>query len=150
MRDGSGRVLARRLGKYHRAVACQREGTDMNDPSVAMSSEDTSHTSADHGRAENLVQETITRVGIWTPRWQLGSQRRKLLFSGFAWLSIGVIALRFTRAPVTADALAFLAAAEAGFLAHGVAGRREQGARAAAATGADGRSLRLTGCGRPC
>jgi hypothetical protein len=31
-----------------------REGTDMNAPSVAVSSEDTAQTRADHGRAENL------------------------------------------------------------------------------------------------
>ena len=110
----------------------------MNDPSVEVSSEDTSQTSADHGRAENLVQETITRFGIWAPRWQLASPRRALLFTGLAWLSIAAIALRFTRAPVTTDVLAFLAAAVAGFLAHRVAGRSEQGARAAAAAGAVG------------
>jgi two-component system, OmpR family, sensor histidine kinase KdpD len=85
----------------------------MNAPSVAMSSDDTSQTRADHGRAENLVQETITRFDIWTPRWQLASPRRALLFTGFAWLSIAVIALRSTRAPVTTDVLAFLAAAVA-------------------------------------
>ena len=100
----------------------------MNYPSVAVSSEDTAQTRADHGRAENLVQETITRSGIWTPRWQLASPRRALLFTGFAWLSIAVIALRFTCAPVTTDVLAFLAAAVAGFLAHRVAGRSEQAA----------------------
>ena len=83
----------------------------MNAPSVAVSSEDTSQTRADHGRAENLVQETITRSDIWTPRWQLASPRRALLFTGFAWLSIAVIALRSTRAPVTTDVLAFLGAA---------------------------------------
>ena len=110
----------------------------MNDPSFAVSSEDTAQTSADHGRAENLVQETMTRFGIWTPRWHLASPRRALLFTGFAWLSIAVIAPRFTRAPVTADVLAFLAAAVAGFLAHRVAGRTEQGVRAAAAAGAAG------------
>jgi hypothetical protein len=110
----------------------------MNDPSFAVSSEDTAQTSADHGRAENLVQETITRFGIWTPRWHLASPRRALLFTGFAWLSIAVIAPRFTRAPVTTDVLAFLAAAVAGFPAHRVAGRSEQGARAAAAAGAAG------------
>jgi len=110
----------------------------MNDPSFAVSSEDTAQTSADHGRAENLVQETMTRFGIWTPRWHLASPRRALLFTGFAWLSIAVIAPRFTRAPVTTDVLAFLAAAVAGFLAHRVAGRSEQGVRAAAAAGAAG------------
>src|ERR1700759_513965 len=104
----------------------------MNDPSVAVSSEDTAQTPADHGRAERLVQETITRSGIWTPRWQLASPRRALLFTGFAWLSIAVIALRFTCAPVTTDVLAFLAAAVVGFLAHLVAGHSEQGAGAAA------------------
>jgi hypothetical protein len=77
-----------------------REGTDMNDPSVAVSFEDTAQTRADHGRAERLVQETITRFSIWTPRWQLASPRRALLFTGFAWLSVAVIALRFTCAPV--------------------------------------------------
>jgi two-component system, OmpR family, sensor histidine kinase KdpD len=110
----------------------------MNDPSIAVSSEDTAQTSADYGHAENLVQETITRFGIWTPRWQLASPRRALLFTGFAWLSIPVIALRFTRVPVTTDVLAFLAGAVAGLLAHRVAGRSEQGARADAATGAAG------------
>ena len=105
----------------------------MNDPSVAVSSQDTSQTSADHGRAENLVQETITRFGIWTPRWQLASPRRTLLFTGFAWLSIAVIVLRFTRASVTTDVLAFLAAAVVGFFARDATGRTEQRARAAAA-----------------
>ena len=84
----------------------------MNAPSVAVSAEDTAQTYA--------------------------SPRRALLFSGFAWLSIAVIALRFNRAPVTIDVLAFLAAAVAGFLAHRVAGRSEQDARAAAAAGAAG------------
>jgi len=98
----------------------------MNAPSVAVSSEDTSQTHADHGRAENLVQETITRSDIWTPRWQLASPRRALLFTGFAWLSIAVIALRSTRAAV------------ASFLTDRVAGRSKQGARAAAAAGAAG------------
>jgi signal transduction histidine kinase len=117
-----------------------REGTDMNDPSVAVSPEDTAQTSAGHGRVENLVQETITRFGIWTPRWQLASPRRALLFTGFAWLGITVIALRFTRVPVTTDVLAFLAGAVAGFLADRVAGRSERDARAAAAAGAAGPS----------
>src|ERR1700761_1853306 len=84
----------------------------MNAPSVAVSAEDTAQTHA--------------------------SPRRALLFSGFAWLSIAVIALRFTPAPVTTDVLAFLAAAVASFLAHRVAGRSEQDARAAAAAGAAG------------
>jgi signal transduction histidine kinase len=110
----------------------------MNDPSVAVSSEDTVQTRADHGRAERLVQETLTRFGIWTPRWQLASPRRALLFTGFAWLSIAVIALRFTRAPVTTDVLAFVTAAVADFLAHRVAGRSEHGAPAAATAGAAG------------
>ena len=111
----------------------------MNAPSVAVSSEDTVQTRADHGRAENLVRETTTRSGIWTPRWQLASPRRALLFTEFAWLSIAVIALRFTRAPVTTYILAFLAVAVAGFLAaHRVADRSEQGAQAAAAAGAAG------------
>jgi signal transduction histidine kinase len=96
------------------------------------------HRSSDGPCAENLVQETITRSGIWTPRWQLASPRRALLFTGFAWLSITVIALRFTRVPVTTDVLAFLAGAVAGFLAHRVAGRNEQGARAATAAEAAG------------
>ena len=110
----------------------------MNDPSVAVSSEDTAQTRADHGRAERLVQETITRFGIWTPRWQLASPRRALLFTGFAWLSIAVIALRFTCAPVTTEVLAFLAAAVVGFFARDATGRTEQRARAAAAAGAAG------------
>ena len=80
----------------------------MNAPSVAVSSEDTAQTPA--------------------------SPRRALLFIGFAWLGIAVVALRFTCASVTTDVLAFLAAAVAGFVAHLVAGRSEQGARAAAAT----------------
>ena len=92
-----------------------REGIDMNDPSVEVSSQDTSQTSADHGRAENLVQETITRFGIWTPRWQLASLQRTLLFTGLAWLIIAVIVLRFTLASVITDVLAFLAAAVVGF-----------------------------------
>ena len=110
----------------------------MKNPSVAVSSEDTPQTSPDHGHAGNLVQETITRFGIWTPRWQLASPRRALLFTGFAWLSIAVIALQFTRAPVTTGVLAFLAAAVAGFLVHRVAGRSGQGARAAATADAAG------------
>jgi K+-sensing histidine kinase KdpD len=110
----------------------------MNAPSVAVSFEDTAQTRADHGRAENLVQETITRFDIWTPRWHLASPRRALLFTGFAWLSIVVITLRFTRAPVITDVLAFLVAAVAGCFAHRVAGRSEQGARAVAAAGAAG------------
>ena len=110
----------------------------MNDPSVAVSSEDTAQTRADHGRAENLVQETTTRFGIWTPRWQPASPRWALLFTGFAWLSIVVIALRFTCAPVTTDVLAFLAAAAAASLAHRVADRSEQGARPAATAAAAG------------
>lgn len=78
----------------------------MNDPSVAVSPADTVLRSGDRGRAENLVQETITRFALWTARWQLASPRRALLFTGFAWLSIAVIALRFTLASVTTDALA--------------------------------------------
>ena len=105
----------------------------MNDPSVAVSSQDTAHTSADHGRAENLVQETITRFGIWTLQWQLASLQRALLFTGFAWVIIAVIVLRFTLASVTTDVLAFLAAAVAGFFARDATGRTEQRARAAAA-----------------
>jgi hypothetical protein len=89
----------------------------MNDPSVAGSSEDTAQTRA--------------------------SPRRALLFTGFAWLSIAVVALRFTCAPVTTDVVAFLAAAAAGFLAHLVASRSEQGARAAATAGAAGPFQRL-------
>jgi two-component system, OmpR family, sensor histidine kinase KdpD len=110
----------------------------MNDPSVAVSCEGTAQTSADDGRAEDLIQETIPRSGIWTPRWQLASPRRALLVTGFAWLSIAVIALRFTRVPAATDVLAFLAGTAAGFLAHRVAGRSKQGARAAAAAGAAG------------
>src|SRR5437588_830976 len=68
----------------------------------------------------------------------LDSPRRALLLTGFAWLSIAVIALRFTHAPVTTDVLAFLAAAVAGFLAHRIAGRSEQGTRAAASAGTAG------------
>ena len=105
----------------------------MNDPSVEVSSQDTSQTSADHGRAENLLQETITRSGIWTPRWQLASLHRTLLFTGFAWLIIAVIVPRFTLASVTTDVLAFLAAAVVGFFARDATGRTEQRARAAAA-----------------
>ena len=72
------------------------------------------------------------RFGIWTARWQLAGPRRALLFTGFAWLSIAVIALRFTLASVTTDMLAFLVAAVVGFLAHDVADRTEQGTQAAA------------------
>jgi hypothetical protein len=110
------------------------EGTDMNDPSVAVSPADTAQTSADRGRAGDLVRETVMRFGIWAVRWQLAGPRRTVLFTGFAWLSIAVIVLRFTLASVTTDVLAFLAAA-AGSLAHDVTGRTEQGARAAAAAG---------------
>jgi two-component system sensor histidine kinase KdpD len=84
----------------------------MNAPSAAVSSEDTAQTRA--------------------------SPRRALLFTGLAWLSIAVIALRFTCAPVTTDVVAFLAAAVTGLLAHLVAGRSEQGARAAATADAAG------------
>jgi len=76
------------------------------------------------------------RFDIWAARWQLAGPRRALLFTGFAWLSIAVIVLRFTPASVTTDALAFLVAAVVGFLAHDVARRTEQGTLAAA--GADG------------
>jgi hypothetical protein len=99
----------------------------MNDPSVAVSPADTAQTSGDRGRAEDLVQETIMRFGIWAARWQLAGPRRALLFTGFAWLIIAVIALRFTLASVTTDVLAFLAAAVAGFLAHDVAGPHRAG-----------------------
>jgi His Kinase A (phospho-acceptor) domain len=88
---------------------------------------------ADRGRPEDLVQETITRFGIWAARWQLAGPWRALLFTGFAGLSIAVIVLRF--ASVTTDVLAFLAAVVVGFLAHGVADRTEQDAGPAA--GAD-------------
>src|SRR5258705_13917434 len=37
-----------------------REGIDMNDPSVEVSSQDTSQTSADHGRAENRIVRRVT------------------------------------------------------------------------------------------
>ena len=72
------------------------------------------------------------RFGIWTARWQLAGPRRALLFTGFAWFIIAVIALRFTLASATTDVLAFLVAAVVGFLAHDVEGRTEQGTRAAA------------------
>ena len=68
----------------------------MNDPSVAVSSEDTAPTSGDRGRAEDLIRETIMGFGIWTARWQLAGPRRALLFTGFAWLIMAVIMLRFT------------------------------------------------------
>ena len=72
------------------------------------------------------------RFGIWAARWQLAGLRRALLFTGFAWLIIAVIALRFTLVPVTAVVLAFVVAAVAGFLARDVAGRTGPGTRAAA------------------
>jgi K+-sensing histidine kinase KdpD len=72
------------------------------------------------------------RFGIWTARWPLAGPRRALLFTGFAWLIIAVMMLRFTLASATADVLALLVAAVVGFLAHDVAGRTEQGTRAAA------------------
>ena len=72
------------------------------------------------------------RFGIWTARWPLAGPRRALLFTGFAWLIIAVMVLRCTLASVTADVLALLVAAMVGFLAHDVAGRTEQGTRAAA------------------
>ena len=71
------------------------------------------------------------RFGIWTARW-LAGPRRALLFTGFAWLIIAVMVLQFALASVTADVLALLVAAMVGFLAHDVAGRTEQGTRAAA------------------
>jgi K+-sensing histidine kinase KdpD len=108
----------------------------MNDPFVAMSPADIAQTSGDRGRDEDLAQEASTRFGVWAARGQLASPRRALLVTGFAWLSIAVIVLRFTLASVTTDVLAFLAAAVVGFLAHGVADRTEQGAQAAAAAGA--------------
>ena len=72
------------------------------------------------------------RFGIWTARWPLAGPRRALLFTGFAWLIIAVMVLRFTLASVTTDVLAFLVAAVVGFLAHDVADRTEQGTQAAA------------------
>jgi two-component system sensor histidine kinase KdpD len=110
----------------------------MNDPSVAVSPAGAALTSGDRGRAGDLVRETLMRFGIWAARWQLAGRWRALLLTGFAWFSIAVIVLRFTLASVTTDVLAFLAAAVVGFLAHGVAGRTEQGARVAAAAGAAG------------
>jgi two-component system sensor histidine kinase KdpD len=110
----------------------------MNDPSVAVSPEDTALTSGDRGRAGDLVQEAIMRSGIWAARWQLAGPRRALLFTGFAWLIIALIVLRFTLASVTTDVLAFLVAAVGGLLAYDVAGRTGQSARAAATAGAAG------------
>jgi two-component system sensor histidine kinase KdpD len=104
----------------------------MNDPSAVVSPAGTAHTSGDRGRAGDLVQETITRFGIWAAQWQLAGPWRPLLFTGFVWLSTAVIVLRFTLASVTIDVLAFLATAVVGFLAHGVAGRTEQAAGAGA------------------
>jgi two-component system sensor histidine kinase KdpD len=72
------------------------------------------------------------RFGIWTARWQLAGPRRALLFSGFAWLIIAVVELRFTLVSVTTEVLAFLVAAVVGFLARDVAGRTGRGTRAAA------------------
>jgi K+-sensing histidine kinase KdpD len=84
----------------------------------------------------DLVRETIMRFGIWATRWQPAGPRRALLFTGFAWLIIAAILLRFTLTSMTTDVLAFLVAAMVGFLARDVAGRTEQGTRAAAgATG---------------
>jgi two-component system sensor histidine kinase KdpD len=54
------------------------------------------------------------------------------VFTGFAWLIIAIITLRFALASVATDVLAFLVAAVAGFLAHDVTGRTERGTRAAA------------------
>ena len=103
------------------------------DPVVgAVSPEDTAPTSGDRGRAEDLVGEIIVRFGIWTARWQVAGPRRALLFTGFAWLIIAIITLRFTLASAATDVLAFLVAAVVGFLAHDVTGRTEQGTRAAA------------------
>jgi two-component system, OmpR family, sensor histidine kinase KdpD len=107
----------------------------MNDLSVAVSPADTAQTRTGRG-AENLVQKTITRSGIWAARWPPAGPPRALLFTGFAWLIIAVIVLRFTLASVTTDVLALLVAVVVGFFAHDVAGRTEQGTRAAAgATG---------------
>ena len=36
------------------------------------------------------------RFDIWAARWQLAGPRRALLFTGFAWLSIAVIVLRYS------------------------------------------------------
>jgi signal transduction histidine kinase len=105
----------------------------MNDPSVAVSPADTAQARGDRGRAGDLVQETIMRFGIWAARWQPVGPRWALLFTGFAWLIIAVIAPRFTLASVTTDVLAFLVAAVVGLLARDVAGRTGQGARAGAA-----------------
>jgi len=103
------------------------------DPVVsAVSPEDTALTSGDRSRAEDLVGEIIMRCGIWTARWQVAGPRRALLFTGFAWLIIATITLRFTLASVATDVLAFLVAAVAGFLAHDVTGRTGQGTMAAA------------------
>ena len=51
------------------------------------------------------------RFGIWTARWPLAGPRRALLFTGFAWLIIAVMVLRFALASVTVDVLALLVAA---------------------------------------
>ena len=69
------------------------------DPVVgAVSPEDTALTSGDRGRAADLVRETIMRFGIWTARWPLAGPPRALLFTGFAWLIIAVIVLRYSPA----------------------------------------------------
>jgi K+-sensing histidine kinase KdpD len=110
----------------------------MNDPSVAVPPADTAQTSGDRGHGEDLVQVAITRFGIWATRWQSAGPRRALLFTGFGWLSVGVIVLRFTLASLTTDVLAFLAAAVVGFLAHSIPGRTEQAVPAAATAGTAG------------
>jgi signal transduction histidine kinase len=110
----------------------------MNGPSVAVSPQHTAQTRADRGRAEDLVQETIVRFGIWAARWQPTGPPRALLVAGFAWLIIAVIMLRFTLWPVTTDVLACLAAAVAGGLARDATGRTGPGARAATAADAAG------------
>lgn len=110
----------------------------MNDPSVAVSGEDTAQTRGDRGHAGDLVQGIITRFGSRAARWQPAGPPRALLFTGFAWLIIAVIVLRLTLTSVHTDVVAFLIAAMIGFFAHDAAGRTEQGARATAAAGAAG------------
>jgi hypothetical protein len=94
----------------------------MNDPPVGVSPEDAAAVFRTL-HAVDLVREAITRPPPWAAPRQRAAARRAVLLTGFAWLVIAVIVLRFTVASVTTDALAVLAAVVAGFLIHDLAGR---------------------------
>jgi hypothetical protein len=83
----------------------------VTDPVVgAVSPEDTALTSGDRGRAADLVREPSCDLvsGRRDGRWPGGGGLS--CFTGFAWLIIAVIVLRFTLTSVTTDLLALLVA----------------------------------------